>query len=206
MQYINHCASPFAQGDELKAFQEQARLDWTHFLKHRSHELIPGGILILLFPSVDDRGSNGLDIVRELLYKCARSYLTPQELLDYTFPIYTRSYSECIDDQLFARYSFELIKSDSGSVKMPFIEQWQNGQMTLDEFVRSMALYVRSWSESTLKHALLVNNRLKEDIEQILNQFWSLYEHQVRKECYQLVDMYINFTSLVLKKKKKNIE
>ncbi|CAF3720825.1 unnamed protein product [Rotaria sordida] len=197
----NHCASLFAQGNELKAFQEQAHLDWTHFLEHRSRELISGGILILLIPCIDDQGSNGFDIVREFLYKCAQSLLTPQELLDYTFPIHARSYSECIDDQLFARCSLELIKSDFGSVKMPFIKQWQNEQMTLDEFARSMTLYVRSWSESTLEQALLINNRSKQDIEQILNQFWSLYNHDARKQVDQLLDICMNFTYLILKKK-----
>ncbi|CAF3065982.1 unnamed protein product [Rotaria sp. Silwood2] len=140
----NHCASLFAQGNELKTFQEQACLDCTHFLEHRSRELIPGGVLILLIPCVDDQGSNGFDILRVLLYKCAQSLLTPQELLDYTFSIHARSYSECIDDQLFAHYLLELIKSDFGSVNMPFIKQWQNEPMTLDEFARSITLYTRS--------------------------------------------------------------
>jgi hypothetical protein len=202
----NHCASSFAQGDELKAFQEQARLDWIHFLEHRSHELILGGVLILLIPSIDDQGSNGFDIVRELLYKCAQDFLTPQELLDYTLPVYTRSYSECIDNQLFARCSLELIKSDFSSVKIPFIEQWQSKQMTLDEFAQSMTLFIRSWSESTLKQALLINNRSKQDIEQILNQFWSLYEQEARKGFYQLSDICMNYTYLILKKTKERIE
>ncbi|CAF0909504.1 unnamed protein product [Rotaria sordida] len=203
---LNHCASLFAQGNELKAFQEQARLDWTHFLEHRSHELISGGVLILLIPCVDDQGSNGFDILRELLYKCAQSLLTPQELLDYTFSIHIRSYSECIDDQLFARCSLELIKSDFGSVKMPFIKQWQNEQMTLDEFARSMTLYTRSWSELTLKQALLVNNRSKQDIEQILDQFWSLFNYNARKEFNQLLNICMNYTYLILKKKKRSLE
>jgi hypothetical protein len=202
----NHCSSLFAQGDELKAFQVQAHLDWAHFLEHRSCELIPGGVLILLIPCIDARGSNGFGIVRELLYQCARSLLTPQELLDYTLPIHARSYSESVDIQLFARCSFELIKSDFSSVRMSFIEQWQNGQTTPDEFVRSMTLYVRSWSELILKQTLLINNRSEKDIERILNQFWSLYEHKLRKDFQQLLDIFMNYTTLILKKTKRNIE
>lgn len=202
----NHCASLFAQGDELKAFQEQARLDWIHFLEYRSDELLPGGVLILLIPCVDDRGSNGFDIIREFLYTCARSLLTSQELLDYTLPIYARSYAECVDEQLFDRYCFELIKSDVSSVKIPFIEQWKNKQMTLDEFVRSMTLYIRSWSEPILKQTLLINNRSKEDIEQILDQYWSLYDNELRKGPEQLLNLCMNYTYLILKKMKKNIE
>ncbi|CAF3129509.1 unnamed protein product [Rotaria sp. Silwood2] len=202
----NHCASLFAKNDELKAFQEQARLDWNFFLEYRSHELIPGGVLILLIPSVDDQGFNGFDILRELLYNCAQSLLTPQELLDYTFPIHARSYSDCIDHQLFARCSLELIKSDFGSVEMPFIKQWKNQQMTQDDFIRSMTQYVRSWSESTLKQALMVNNRSKQDTEHILNECWSLFSHKAREQWDQLLDLRMNFTYVVLRKKKASPE
>lgn len=128
----NHCRSQFAQDDELKAFQEQAHLDWTHFFEHRSRELIVGGMLILHIPCVDDQGSNGIDTFRTLLYKCAKFLLTTQELLDFTFPIHFRSYSEIIDHSLFAGCSLELAKSDFGSVKISFIEKCLNKQMTLD--------------------------------------------------------------------------
>ena len=202
----NHCSSLFAQGDELKAFQEQARLDWTYFLQYRSRELVAGGVLILLIPCVDNRGSNGFDIVRELLYKCAQSILTPQELLDYTLPIYARSYAECVDNALFDRFSFQLIKANFDSVKMPFIEQWLNKQMTADQFIQSMTAYVRSWSESILRQVLLTNNRTNEDIERIQDQFWSLYKHEARKEFDQLVEMCMNYIYLILKKKEKNVE
>ncbi len=66
-----------------------------------------------------------------------------------------------------------------------------------------MTLYIRGWTESTLKHSLLINNRSEKDIQQILNQFWSLYEHEARKECYQLLDICINYTYMILKKKQR---
>ena len=129
----NHCVSRFAQGDERKLFKEQGRLDWIRFLEYRSDEMTDGGELILVNLSVDDRGSTGFDILVELLYKCARSILTHEELLDFTFPTYVRSYSELHDDQLFDRCSFQLVKTDFISVKIPFIEQWKNKEITLDE-------------------------------------------------------------------------
>ncbi|CAF0856886.1 unnamed protein product [Adineta steineri] len=197
----NHCASLFAQGNELRAFQEQAHLDWTHFLEYRSRELITGGILILLIPSIDDQGSNGFDIIREILYICAQSILTPQELLDYTLPIYARKYSECINDELFARYKFDVIKSEFSSVTIPFIKQWQDKQITLDEFVRLLTSYVRSWSESILKQALFENNKSEKDIEQTINQFWNLYDQEVRKRFDQFLNIRSNVIYLILKKK-----
>ncbi|CAF1488620.1 unnamed protein product [Adineta ricciae] len=166
----NHCSSLFAQGDELQAFQEQAHLDWNHFLQHRSRELIIGGILTLVIPAVDDQGSNGFDIIREILYQCAQSLLTSQELLEYTLPIYARNYSECINDELFARYNFKRMKSEFGSVAIPFIKQWQDKQLTS---------YVRSWSDVILRQTLLLNNRSDQDIEQIANQFWNCYDQEI---------------------------
>ncbi|UJR34521.1 hypothetical protein I4U23_021929 [Adineta vaga] len=180
----NHCASLFAQGDELKAFQEQAR-----------------GVLILLIPCVDDHGSNGFDILREILYQCAQLCLTSQELLEYTFPIHARSYAECVDIQLFDCFSFELIESEFNSVQMPFIQQWHNKEITQDEFIKLIVSYVRSWSESILKQTLMTSNRSREEIEQIQSQFWSLYSDELRKEFNQLLDTHMNFTYLILKKK-----
>ena len=192
----NHCASLFARGDELQAFREQSRLDWNDFLAHRSRELIVGGVLILLIPAVDDRGSNGFDLLRELLYRCAQSFLTPVELLDYTFPIHARSYAECLDSELFDRCSLQVIRADFASVPMPFAQQVQD-----EHLARSMASYVRSWSELTLKKALVDNHRPENEIGQTLNQFWSLYEQEARKEVSQLLDIHMNFVYLILKKK-----
>ena len=199
----NHCASLFAQGDELKAFREQARRDWTDFVEHRSHELIAGGVLILLIPAVDERGSNGFDLLRELLYRCAQSLLTPAELLDYTFPIHARSYAECLDAQLFARCSLQVVRADFASVPMPFIKQAQDEH---EDIARSMASYVRSWSELTLKQALVDNHRAEQQIEPLLQQFWALYEQEARKEVSQLLDTRMNFIYLILQKKHWRID
>ncbi|CAF4290999.1 unnamed protein product [Adineta steineri] len=52
--------------NELRAFQ------------YHSWELIIGGAII---PSIDDQASNRFDIIREILYICAQSLITPQELI-----------------------------------------------------------------------------------------------------------------------------
>jgi hypothetical protein len=191
----NHCASLFAHGDELRSFRDQSRLDWSDFLEHRSRELITGGVLILLVPAVDDRGSNGFDLLREILYRCAQSLLTPSELLDYTFPIHARSFAECVDAQLFARCSLQVIRAEFASVPMPFAEQAQD-----EHLARSITSYVRSWSELTLKKTLIDNHRAENEIEEILRQFWSSYEQETRKEAIQLIDTHMNFIYLILKK------
>lgn len=71
----------------------------------------------------------------------------------------------------------------------------------MDEFLRSLTLYVRSWSESILQNALILNYRSNDDIEKIQEQFWSTYECQLKTQLDQLLNMHMNLTYLVLKKK-----
>ncbi|CAF1116679.1 unnamed protein product [Rotaria magnacalcarata] len=67
----NHCVALFATGDELIAFQSQVRMDYMSFLENRSHELIPGDILILALPSLNGQEQCGKQNAKDLLYKCA---------------------------------------------------------------------------------------------------------------------------------------
>ena len=53
------------------AFAEQARVDWETFLSQRSHELRPGGRLIIVLPSLDEAGWNPLIA----LFDCANLVL-----------------------------------------------------------------------------------------------------------------------------------
>ncbi|CAF4684321.1 unnamed protein product, partial [Rotaria magnacalcarata] len=61
----------FATGDELIAFQSQVRMDYMSFLENRSHELIPGDILILALSSLNGQEQCGKQNAKDLLYKCA---------------------------------------------------------------------------------------------------------------------------------------
>ncbi|CAF4166155.1 unnamed protein product [Rotaria magnacalcarata] len=71
----NHCVALFATGDELIAFQSQVRMDYMSFLENRSHELIPGDILILALPSLNGQEQCGKQNAKDLLYKCAEAEL-----------------------------------------------------------------------------------------------------------------------------------
>ncbi|CAF5060462.1 unnamed protein product [Rotaria sp. Silwood1] len=197
----DHCTFDFAQDTkERDLFKRQAHFDYALFLEQRSSELILGSVLILIILGTDDYGSTGHDEQINLLYKCAQLIkLTPKELLDYTIPLYLRSYSECIDYELFNRYSFELIKSEFNSVQMPFFKQYQDGQITLDELTQSITLFNRSWSESALKQSLLNNGRSEEGTEQLLTEFWTTYETEAKEHLYKY-DSSLKFTYLILKK------
>jgi hypothetical protein len=121
----DHCYVGFARDlKEREAFKDQARLDYCHFLKNRSRELLRGGVLILAIYSRNDQEQSGGEDAPELLYKCAQALpLTTEELLDFTIPWYLPSYKERVDEELCAQYSFQLIKSDMFPAKSPLFKQ-----------------------------------------------------------------------------------
>ncbi|CAF1515003.1 unnamed protein product [Rotaria sp. Silwood1] len=88
---------------------------YEFFLKNRSYELIPDGILILVIPCLNEQGQS-------------------EELYNYTIPSYIRSYNECVDEKLFNQYSLQLIKVELHNSTINFYEQLQIKQITLEEF------------------------------------------------------------------------
>ncbi|CAF2673271.1 unnamed protein product [Rotaria sp. Silwood2] len=196
-QCLVHCSR---NDDEINAFKRQAALDYAHFLEYRSRELVHGGILILVI--LEDNGKDTRDH-GDLLYRCARAVLSPQELLDYTLPIYCRSYSECVDHDLFAKFDLELIKSDTVNVKSTLGEQLRNGEITLDYLARVQTIAVRVALEYPLKQALMTNGqRSAEEIDKILDQYWDLHEKGMKEKLDDFgADMMVII--LVLKKTKK---
>ncbi|CAF1223706.1 unnamed protein product [Adineta steineri] len=184
-----------------QAFKHQAYLGYCDFLKCRSLELISGGILIFIFPGVNNQGKCGYEGSSDLLYKCAQSLaLTSKELFNYTFQSYCRSLDECIDEKLFNECSLDLITLSLVFVESPLYKLWQTQQITLDEFLHLNTLSVRSWSEPTFKQTLIHNGRPKNDVSHLLDQFYTLYE----KETQEQPDLHINCgysVYIVLKKK-----
>jgi hypothetical protein len=179
----NHCMSNFAQGEELSAFQAQAKNDYAQFLENRSRELTQGGVLILTILSADEQGRTMFEGAKHTLYKSAQLLpMNDEELLNYTIPIYIRSYKECLDEELFKKYSLQLVKSDFCLVSSKVYDKYISGAITLDEFAKDRTGYTRSYTESALKQALEINEkRSKEDIDELLNQFWSIYHQQVKE-------------------------
>ncbi|CAF1419506.1 unnamed protein product [Adineta steineri] len=196
----NHCVSIFAGVDELQAFKTQARDDYQNFLKSRSSELIQGGIQIVIMNSFNDEGITGTENVYHLLNKCAKSTLSTNEVLNYTLPVYIRSYDECVDKELFDQYSFKLILSKISAVDFEFYRQLKNNEISLEEFAERQTKFIRCATDSVLKEALeSTGERSKEDIDQLSNKFWDLYKEHVQQnpddfdiKCYQ--------TYVVLKK------
>jgi hypothetical protein len=197
----NHCISIYAQGQELQAFQSQAKEDYQFFLKNRSLELIQGGILILLILSVNEQGLSLVEDIYNLLYKCAQMVpLNEDELRNYTIPVYLRSYEECCDMELFQKYSFQLIKSNIEKIDFQLDKQWKNGDMTREEFAQFHTDFIRSATEFVLKNALQSNHsRSNEDIQLLINRFWKIY-YQLILENPDQIQLSFYQTYLILKK------
>ncbi|CAF1206730.1 unnamed protein product [Rotaria sordida] len=197
----NHCLPRFAQGAELIAFKTQAANDYAQFLENRSRELMRGGVLILTILSADKEGKTLAHNVNNHLYKCAQLIpLNEQELLDYTIPLYHRTYEECLNEELFKRCSLQLIESDFHIVESKFDQEFQQGKITLEEFLQMHIGYQRSWGESILRQALEMNEkRSKEEIDQVLDRFWSIYKDGMKENSKEYKTGYYQ-TYLVLKK------
>ena len=195
----NHCYWMFAQDDELVAFKHQAQLDYAQFFERRSRELISGGVLIVNIAYMDNLESTNFINERNLLYKCAQSVLSPEQLLNFTFPVYQRSYAECVDRDLFARCSLELIKADIVRIESPQYADFKDGQVTLDEFARSITEATRSWSQSVLRQALEINGKPSTTDDIIMAQFWTMYEQNVKERPHEF-NTCVCLMFLILKK------
>lgn len=197
----DHCTANFTKNAiEHEAFKRQAKHDLATFFQHRSRELVPNGVLILNIQCTNSEGSLGFDIGLHLLYECAKAVgLTEQELLDYSIPIYYRSFEECIDTELFDQCSLKLIKAEFHKFELEVFTQFQNGHLSLDQYAKIAALVMRSWSEPILKQILETNKRSNVEIEKILTQFWIIYEQRLKDDSSQWNSCFY-YTYLILKK------
>ncbi|UJR24570.1 hypothetical protein I4U23_005945 [Adineta vaga] len=166
-----------------KLFQQQANIDYSNFLQHRSSELMSGGILILVMLCCNAEGKLGFQCNFDLLYKCAQLLpMTSNELDDFSIAVFFRSYEDCVDEKFCKQYSFELINSKSVLIPSPIYKQWEEKQITNDEFARLYTEFVRSWNESIVEQTLINNGRQQKEIPELLNRFWNSYEEKLRNE------------------------
>ena len=115
-------------------------------------------------------------------------------------PIYLRSSKECVDEDLFEKYSFELIKSSFSYIDFKFYERWKNGDITLEEFAQLQTGFMRSVTQSILEETLKINEkRSEENIDQLLKRFWEIYSEQVKQNADQF-QIRSYQTYLILKK------
>ena len=198
---FNHCMPRFAEQAQLIEFEKQAENDYRLFLENRSRELISGGIIILSILCADDNGRTQTHHATDHLYKCAQLIsLTEEELLGYTIPMYHRTYKECLNQDIFKQCSLQLITSAFETVQSKFDQELQQEKINVEQFVDKHIGYQRSWGESILRQTLETNpNRSKEEIDQLLDQFWSIYKNGLKDNPREYPIGYYQ-TYLVLKK------
>ncbi|CAF3622561.1 unnamed protein product [Rotaria sp. Silwood1] len=177
----NHCFHMYADNDQRRAYEQQAKLDFNSFIEHRSRELVSGGVLVLSIPSFDEQGIDSMSNYFDQLYICAQSFFNEQELLNFTVPLYLRSLSECMDYELFDRCSLQVIRAESSQLKVPTLEQYHNGQLTFDQLVKIFTKVFESTMEPLIHQVLRMSGRSKEDIDQISKDFWMVYEEKLKE-------------------------
>ncbi|UJR24573.1 hypothetical protein I4U23_005948 [Adineta vaga] len=179
----NHCAIDLIRSPkEYEVFRQQSFVDYSNFLKNRSSELIFGGVLILtMICSKEGRAEN--KELHNLLYECAQLLpMTTNELQDFTLPIFFQSYKEILDENLFKQYSFQLINSKIDLIASPIFTKWKDEEITTDEFIHATTSFVRSWSLSIIEQTFIKNGRTQNEIPQLLNEFWKIYEDKLRSQ------------------------
>ncbi len=102
--------------------------------------------MLLSIPSVDQQGLDCLSFGLDTLYTCARSLFSTKELSDFTPSVYYRS--------LFDRCSLKLIKAELAQVKLPFLEQYQLGQLIFDQYIQAIVKLLQSLFELSLRQVL----------------------------------------------------
>ena len=163
---------------ERQAFANQAKDDYGRFLLHRSREIMRGGILILAIISCNQEDSVGSDALFDLLYECAKHVLTNQERIDYTIPIYERRFEECVDRQLFAHLSFQLIEAKLHESPIPH----RRSELSDDAFAWKCTEMLRTWCEPSLRQSLEKNGRSADEIQKITNRFWTEFADRIRQK------------------------
>jgi hypothetical protein len=95
----DHIWSNRAAGTAKEAFARQSEGDWQAFLCHRSHELRPGGRLVVLGGASDDEGASGaeglMDMANAALQEMVEGdTLRPGEYERMVIPTYNRTLQE----------------------------------------------------------------------------------------------------------------
>jgi len=147
-----------AVGDTHDALGRQAARDWTTFLGARSHELAPGGRLLVQMVGTTDTGEV---TARRLLHAMAEvgGAMASEGALDrasvdrYILPVYARTAEEARqplrDSELLAEaFTVDEIRVDP--VPNPYLETWHSDGDSA-AYARSYTAFVRGFTESNLR-------------------------------------------------------
>jgi hypothetical protein len=133
-------------------FADHARRDWATFFRHRARELAPGGQLVVVVASADERGASGGDhaldgVCDALAEQVKRGALRAAERERMTVPMYFRDDAELVEPFV----SGELTLEEHVTAVVPdplFADYDRTGDATA--FADAFTGWVRAFSEASL--------------------------------------------------------
>ncbi len=189
----DHVHPAGAEGAELAAYRERARLDWETLLAKRASELVPGGRLVLAPFARDAEGryfgrTRGVSVF-ETVNDTWRSFVedgtvTREEYSRMNHVQYYRSEEEWrapFDDPHgpVSRSGLRLLSLETSVLRCPLaagFEVHRDPERLAADYIPA----VRYWSESIYAGALS-GERPHEERREILERFYAAYRERVRR-------------------------
>lgn len=188
----NHVQAVGAEGEQLAAFQAQARRDWQQILLHRARELKSGGKLVLINFARDEQGRylgntggvNMFDTFNEIWVSfLEQQRITREEYENMTLPQYyntVEEFSAPLTDAGDPVYQagLRLEHIDTRIVRCPFAEAFeQHGDSA--RFAEEYIPTIRTWNESIYFNGLSAD-RAEAERRQIIEDYYASYAERVR--------------------------
>ena len=187
----NHVHMVGATGDELKAFEQQAREDWSSILLHRARELKPGGRLVLVNFCRDEQGrylgnTGGVNMFDNFNANW-QAFLTDgdiseKEYQSMTLPQYYNTVEEFgapLTDTKSDVYKagLRLESIETAVVPCPFaVDFTEHGDA--GRFAKAYIPTIRSWNESVFAGALS-KQRPEQQRKELVEAYYQRYHDQV---------------------------
>ena len=190
-QISNHVHAVGAQGEELAALRERARMDWEINLACRAGELKPGGRLVTANLCIDDQGRymgntggvNMFDTLNMLWWKLAEEgVISPQEYRDTTIPQFYRTVDEyCapLNDPSspVSRAGLRLESVQTRPVRCPYAARFEADGDAV-KFAESYMPTTRTWSETVFFNSLSADRSMAER-QEIVDRFYRSFTGNV---------------------------
>lgn len=187
----NHVQAVGAEGDELRAYRQQAHRDWRQILMHRANELKPGGKLVLINFARDDEGrylgnTGGVNMFdnfnRIWLDFLSEGRIERAEYENMTLPQYYNTVEEfsapLLDpNEAVHQAGLRLDHIETRVVRCPYAQSFvEHGDAA--RFAEEYIPTIRSWNESIFYNGLSAD-RSADERRQIIEDYYGSYRAQV---------------------------
>lgn len=186
-QISNHVHAVGAQGEELEALRERARMDWETILACRASELKPGGRLVTTNLCIDDQGQymgntggvNMFNTLNMLWWRLVEEdVISQREYRDTTIPQFYKTVDEfCAPlrdpSSPVSRAGLRLESAQTRMVRCPYRARFEaDGDVV--KFAESYVPTTRTWSEIVFFNSLSADRSVAER-QAIVDRFYRSY-------------------------------